>query len=78
MLSVCSFVLFLKFCMDKARVTGPGKVLDRNPADTERSSTAALGGISPSRASSPLLPLFFALSSQKILLIKHWDRNNYF
>lgn len=58
-LSVCSFVLFLKFLMEMVMVTGPGKVLDRNPADTERSGTAALGRISLSGASSPSTPPFF-------------------
>jgi len=57
--------------METVRITGPGKVLDRNPADTERSSTAALKRISPSGASSPSTPPFFALPAQKIFLIKH-------
>lgn len=77
-----SFALLLKICdhpldvhvvslqvcaMEMVMITGPGKILDRNPADMEISGTAALGGISPSGASSPSTPLF-SLPTQKIFL----------
>lgn len=39
--------------MEMVKITGPGKVLEGNPADMERSDSAALGRISPSGASSP-------------------------
>lgn len=39
-----------------AKITGPGKVLERNPADMERSGSVALGRIYPSGDSSPTTP----------------------
>lgn len=71
MLSVCSFVLFLKFCMEVLETTGPGKVPDRNPADLDIVAVQHQEEYLPQWLLSPPILTFFALPTQKILPIKH-------